>query len=70
MGVGSSSPIVAESLAALEAIKLRRDWGFTRVHLEGDSKTLVDAVNGEEADWSLIRHVVEDIKTGLRHFLQ
>ena len=40
------------------------------MHLEGDSKTLVDAVNGEEADWSLIGHVVEDIKTGLWHFLQ
>jgi ribonuclease HI len=67
---GTSSPTVVESLAALVAIDLYKDRGFTHVHLEGDSKNLVDAVNGDAADWSLMGHVVEDIKIGLWNFTQ
>jgi hypothetical protein len=40
------------------------------VHLEGDSKNLVDAVNGDVANWSLMGHIVEDIKIELRNFTQ
>jgi hypothetical protein len=42
--------------------------GPTHVHLEGDAKNLVDAVNCEEADWSRLGHVVEDINIVLQMF--
>ena len=63
-------PTVAESFAALEAIDLCRNVGLTQVHLEGDAKIIIDAVNCEEVDWSRLDHVVEDIKAELRCFNQ
>lgn len=44
------------------AIELCRDLGLTHVHLEGDAKIIIDAVNREEADWSRLGHIVEYIK--------
>jgi ribonuclease HI len=67
---GVFSPTVAESLAALDAIDLCRNVGLTKVHLEGDAKIIIDAVNCEEADWSRLGHVVEDIKAELCWFNQ
>jgi ribonuclease HI len=65
------SPRAAESIAVLMAIDLCWEKGFTHVHLQGDSKNLVDAVNaGDGADWSPMGHVIADIKVGLRIFQQ
>jgi ribonuclease HI len=50
--IGNLSLVAAESMAALMAIELCRDLGLTHVHLEGDAKIIIDAVNCEEADWS------------------
>jgi hypothetical protein len=36
--------------------------GLIHVHLEGDAKGVIDAVNCELADRSRLGHVIEDIK--------
>lgn len=36
---------VAESLALLRAVILCNELGFSQMHLEGDAKALVDAIN-------------------------
>lgn len=48
---GTVSSYAAESLAAQMAIDMCWEKGYTHVHLEGDSKNLVDAVNCDEVDW-------------------
>jgi hypothetical protein len=65
---GTFSSTVVESMAALAVIDLYRDKGFTHVHMEGDLKNLVDVANGDEVDWSLMGHVIKDIKIGWRNF--
>jgi hypothetical protein len=47
---GTVSPYAAESFAALMAIDVCWEKGYTHVHLEGDSKNLVNAVNCDEVD--------------------
>jgi ribonuclease HI len=47
---GTVSPYAAESFAALMAIDVCWENGYTHVHLEGDSKNLVNVVNCDEVD--------------------
>ena len=47
------------------AMDLCRELVIIHVYLEGDGKTIVNAVNCEEVDWSRTRHLVDDIKVGL-----
>jgi hypothetical protein len=58
------SKISAEAMAVLLAIQLCREMGFTRVHLEGDAKVVVDAVNYVDVDKSWMGHS-DDIKVEL-----
>jgi hypothetical protein len=41
-----------------------KELGLAHVHLEGDAKVVIDAVNCELADRSLLGLVIEDIKVG------
>jgi hypothetical protein len=42
--------------------------GAPRIHLEGDAKIVVDAVNSNEEDRSWVGHLFEDIKGELSSF--
>jgi ribonuclease HI len=42
------SPMVAEALAARLAVCLCDEMGFTQVHFEGDSRSVVDAMNNQQ----------------------
>lgn len=63
--MGYLAPAAAEAQAALLAIQLCRELGFIKVHLEGDAKGVVDAVNSGNVDTSWLGHVIEDIKLEL-----
>ena len=57
-------------MAAMVAMELCRELGLIDVYLKGDAKTIIYAVNHEEADWSRTWHLVDDIKVGLQRFAQ
>jgi hypothetical protein len=48
--VGYLDPMVAEAWGALLAIKTCKAMRFSNVHLEGDTKTVVDVVNTRKVD--------------------
>jgi hypothetical protein len=51
---GYLSPVAAKAKAALLTVQLCREIGFSMVHLEGDAKGVVDAVNLGEVDKSFV----------------
>jgi ribonuclease HI len=68
--VGFLDPTVAEARAALMAIQFCRERGFMRVHFEGDTQKVVNAVNSTSEDWSNVGLLVEDIRRDLQVFQQ
>lgn len=54
--------LTSEVSTALMAVKLCRALGDTQVHLEGDAKVVVDAINSLGLDQSRLGHVVEDVR--------
>lgn len=66
--VGVLDLTVAEARAALMAIQLCKEQGFTKVHFEGDAQTVVNAMNSKEVDWSGVGLLVEDIRCGTKEF--
>ena len=64
--MGCLAPAAAEAQAVLLAIQLCCEIGFLRVHLEGDTKIVVDAVNSVDVGKSWLGHVTEDIKVELK----
>jgi ribonuclease HI len=63
---GFLAPADAEALAALAAIQLCGEQGHDRVIFMGDVKSVVDAVNSKEQDWSRGGNVTEAIQAQLR----
>ncbi|XP_059451232.1 uncharacterized protein LOC132182040 [Corylus avellana] len=59
---GCPSPLTAEALAALMAVQLSKERGFQPVHLEGDAKSVVNAITCAGADRSRLGHVLDDLK--------
>jgi ribonuclease HI len=59
-------PVVAETLAALNAILWCQEQNFQEVIFEGDALQVVKDVNTEEQCSSYYGHLVEDAKHGLR----
>jgi ribonuclease HI len=59
-------------MAALMAIQQCKELGLTHVHLEGDAKIVIDAVNcaAIDSDRSRTEHAVEDIKVKVQDFSQ
>lgn len=50
------APAAAEAMAVLVAIHLCREMGLTRVHFEGDVKSVIDSVNSVNVDSSWMGH--------------
>jgi ribonuclease HI len=48
--MGKFSPAAAEAMAAMVAMELCKELGLIHVYLEGDAKTIIEAVNRKEAD--------------------
>ena len=65
---GGLAPAVVKTKAALLAIQLCREMGLSKVHFEGDAKSIVDFVNSELVDSSWMGHVIEDIKVEIQVF--
>ena len=51
-----------EALAARKAIELALEIGFTRVDIEGDSKTIYRELNSTDLSLALHGHVIQDTK--------
>jgi ribonuclease HI len=51
-----------EASAARSAIQFAKDLGFTKIVLEGDSKTVVDAFLLRDPCTTIYGHIIEDIK--------
>ena len=51
-----------EASAARSAIQFAKDLGFTKIVLEGDSKTVVDALLLREPCTTIYGHIIDDIK--------
>jgi ribonuclease HI len=51
-----------EASAARSAIQFARDLGFTKIDLEGDSKTVVEALILREPCTTMYGHIIEDTK--------
>ena len=58
----------AEARAALMAIQYCKSLGFSKIHLEGDSQRVIDAINSRDPDWSSMGILVEDISMSYSHF--
>ncbi|XP_059436347.1 uncharacterized protein LOC132169310 [Corylus avellana] len=56
-------PTVAEAIAALHAVIFAKELGFERVIFEGDSLTVMKAINSIGLCESSYGHFVEDVKT-------
>jgi ribonuclease HI len=67
---GSLDPSVAEILGAIMAVQLCRDLDLMRVHFEGDAKTVVEAINSTDVDWSSWGHLVADVHMELQELYQ
>ncbi|KAL6138797.1 hypothetical protein ACLB2K_064076 [Fragaria x ananassa] len=61
--IGRASVPIAEAVALRDSLLKAKEKSFTNVEVEGDSKLVIDAVNGRfEPHWRLIK-LVEDIRT-------
>ena len=63
--MGYLDPTGAEAWGTLLAIQMCKAMNFSKVHLEGDTKTVVDAVNICKADRSNLGLLVDDIRSEL-----
>jgi ribonuclease HI len=59
---GFLTHVAAEARAVIRAIRLCKEGGFTRIHLEGDAKGIVDAVMRESPTYSGLGPLVDDIR--------
>ncbi|KAK4439581.1 hypothetical protein Salat_0293000 [Sesamum alatum] len=64
----AEDPLLAEILAAREAIRLGAAEGWQHVIVEWDSKTVIDRLNSSSADNSVIGPIVEEIQAMRRSF--
>jgi ribonuclease HI len=63
--VGCPDPSTAEALSALRAIQTCKALGATMIHMEGDAKTVIDALLNGDEDRSHMGNDIEDIKEEL-----
>ena len=67
---GRTTPLLAEALAALMAIRLCNDMGLQQVHFEGDAKTIVEEMNHGAENQSSLGMVLEDSRKEIQTLLQ
>lgn len=58
--------VVAEALAALNAVEFSRNLGLSSILLKGDSLQVVTAVKDTSPNWSRYGHIISDIKIVLQ----
>ena len=63
---GVYDPSTAEACSALMAIKFCKAMGMTKPHLEGDAKTVIDALLSNTEDQSQMGNVIDEIKEELQ----
>jgi ribonuclease HI len=64
----SARPVVAEAMAAFQALLFASEHGYRHVCFEGDTLTIVNEVNSYSPCESSHGHFVEDIRDGLTFF--
>ncbi|XP_042973059.1 uncharacterized protein LOC122304861 [Carya illinoinensis] len=62
-----SNPVVAEVHALWRAMKLCEELKFSKVQLEGDAKSVINAVNNAEECWEWHGQLIEDVKSVLKN---
>jgi ribonuclease HI len=67
---GCLAPAAAEVMALLLAIRSCHELNLSRVHFEGDAKSVIYAMNSEEVDCGWMGHIIANIKLELRTFQQ
>jgi ribonuclease HI len=67
---GCPSPMVAEALATRLAVSLCIEMGLMQVDFEGDSKSVVDAMNNGGEERSYLGIVAEDLTTKILQIQQ
>ncbi|XP_059439185.1 uncharacterized protein LOC132171798 [Corylus avellana] len=65
---GSFDPAAAETMAAIHALKFCMAQGMLNIHMEGDAKNVVDALNSREENWSRTGHLVDEARNLLNGF--
>ena len=58
----------AKAMEILLAICSCHKLNLSRVHFEGDTKSVIDSVNSEEMDCGWMGHIIVDIKLKLQTF--
>ena len=53
---------MVEMLAARRAMVFAKEHGFDKVIVEGDSATTITSINGDHMDYSVLSHLLLDIK--------
>jgi ribonuclease HI len=59
-------PVTAEAMGALSAVELCKEIGIQEIFLEGDSKTVVQAIQGMGSNLCLYGQIVGDIQMVLK----
>lgn len=67
---GVMEPTIGETIASYHAAQFCNQMGLQKVILEGDAKTVVEAINGKNRKWSNIEHLVDDTRVALQSFIQ
>jgi hypothetical protein len=63
-----AEPVVAEALAALNAVEFSHNFGLPSILLESDSLQVVTAVKDTSPNWSRYGHIIGYIKIVLQAF--
>ena len=66
---GIKDPTLIETLVAVRALYFAKDRGFTKLVLEGDALGVINKVNDNTFDLSMIGNFVSEVKLIRRHFL-
>ena len=59
---------IVEVLAACQALWFAKELGFQKLFIEGDSETIINAINGENMARSEFGHILQDIKSLISSF--
>ncbi|KAL6129980.1 hypothetical protein ACLB2K_068362 [Fragaria x ananassa] len=62
-GLGSTTNPTAEATALRDNLVKARDRGYMNVQVEGDSKLVIDAINGKLSSPWRLQKIVQDIRT-------
>ncbi|KAL6144672.1 hypothetical protein ACLB2K_055363 [Fragaria x ananassa] len=62
-GLGSTTIPTAEATALRDSLVKARDRGYMNVQVEGDSKLVIDAINGKLSPPWRLQKIVQDIQT-------